>query len=96
MPPIDVIGSGDSATVTATYQSGGKAGGAYTSGSFSVQTPAVVNTAPTTPGTPGLAAGSNTPNAGVFDLTWAASTDAQNDPITYRLEHKNANDESQL
>ena len=82
----------DTATVTATYQSGGKAGGSYTSGSFSIQTPATVNTAPTTPGMPALAAGSNTPNAGVFGLVWTASTDAQNDPITYRLEHKDAND----
>src|SRR5262249_2199810 len=72
--------AGDTATVTASYQSGGKAGGSYTPGTFSVQTPAVVNTAPTTPGAPALAAGSNAPNTGVFGLTWGASTDAQNDP----------------
>jgi hypothetical protein len=50
------------------------------------------NTAPTAPGKPALAAGSNTPNQGVFDLTWAASTDAESNPITYRLEHRDAND----
>jgi hypothetical protein len=55
-------------------------------------TVAVPNTAPTTPGTPTLAAGSTTPNNGVFSLTWSASTDAQGDPITYTLQHKDAND----
>jgi hypothetical protein len=50
------------------------------------------NTAPTTPGTPTLAVGSSTPNNGIFSITWSASTDAQGDPITYTLQHKDAND----
>jgi hypothetical protein len=54
------------------------------------------NTAPTKPGKPELDSGFNTPNQGVFDLTWAASTDDNKpDPpkaVTYRLEHKDAND----
>lgn len=50
------------------------------------------NQPPTVPGAPALAAGSTTPNRGVFTLTWAASTDPQGDPIIYRLEHKDAND----
>jgi hypothetical protein len=52
------------------------------------------NTAPTVPGKPALTAGSLTPNRGAFSLGWTASTDAQGDPITYTLQHKDANDAS--
>jgi len=48
-----------------------------------------VNQAPTTPGTPGA---TSSVNEGQFTLNWTASTDSDNDPITYRLEHKDAND----
>lgn len=48
------------------------------------------NTAPSVPGAPTLAAGSSTPNQGVFTLEWTASTDSQDDPITYELQHKNS------
>ena len=51
------------------------------------------NTAPGTPGAPTLSSGS-APNAGTFDLKWEASTDSEDDPITYRLEHKDADDTS--
>jgi hypothetical protein len=57
--------------------------------SFKTFTP---NTAPTTPGAPALASGSSTPNQGAFTLDWTASTDADNNPVTYTLEHKDAND----
>ena len=46
------------------------------------------------PGTPALATGSATPNNGVFTLTWTASTDTESDPITYTLQHKDADDAS--
>ena len=51
---------------------------------------APANTAPTTPGAPGLAIGSATPNQGVFTLEWTASTDAESNPISYELQHKNS------
>jgi hypothetical protein len=85
--PADATGR-----ITASYASGGKPGGSYAPGFFDIQTPAVVNTAPTVPGKPGLAVGSATPNQGAFGLAWTASTDAESDPITYRLEHRDAND----
>jgi len=52
----------------------------------------LVNAAPSTPGAPVLSSGSATPNNGAFGLTWAASTDAESDPITYTLQHRDAND----
>jgi hypothetical protein len=63
---------------------------------LSIEVVAPSNTAPSTPGKPELASGFNTPNQGVFDLTWTASTDdgKPNPPaaVTYRLEHQDAND----
>jgi hypothetical protein len=53
------------------------------------------NQAPSVPGTPGLASGSNTPNQGTFGLTWTASTDdgkPTGSSVTYTLQHKDAND----
>jgi hypothetical protein len=83
--------AGATATVTASYQSGGASGGTYTSGSFQVKTPAAPpNTAPSKPGKPSASSSLN--NDGVFGLNWAASTDAEGNPISYRLEHKDAND----
>jgi hypothetical protein len=83
--------AGATATVTASYQSGGATGGSYTSGSFQVKTPAAPpNTAPSKPGKPSASSSLN--NDGVFGLNWAASTDAEGNPISYRLEHKDAND----
>jgi hypothetical protein len=83
--------AGATATVTAIYQSGGASGGTYTSGSFQVKTPAAPpNTAPSKPGKPSASSSLN--NDGVFGLNWAASTDAEGNPISYRLEHKDAND----
>jgi hypothetical protein len=52
-------------------------------------TVASANTAPSKPGKP--AASSSLNNDGVFGLNWAASTDAEGNPISYRLEHKDAN-----
>jgi hypothetical protein len=57
-------------------------------------TVAAANTAPTKPGTPS----GTTPNQGAFTLNWGASSDDDKpDPpkaVTYRLEHKDANDAS--
>ena len=50
------------------------------------------NEPPPTPGTPTLASGSSSPNQGVFGLAWDASTDPDEDPVTYQLQHKDAND----
>jgi hypothetical protein len=54
------------------------------------------NTAPNTPGTPMLAAGSVTPNQGGFGLTWTASTDDGNPnppgAVTYELQGKDFDD----
>ena len=47
------------------------------------------NTAPTVPGAPTT---NSNPNQGAFTLDWTASTDAQSNPITYELQHKDAND----
>jgi hypothetical protein len=51
-----------------------------------VDTSAPTNTAPTVPGQPS----GTSPNDGAFTLNWAASTDADDDPITYTLERKNS------
>jgi hypothetical protein len=64
-------------------------GGSATAVTTVVVTPA--NTAPTPPGKPTLSGGSGTPNKGVFSLAWTASTDAENQPITYTLERKASN-----
>jgi hypothetical protein len=67
-----------------------------TSDTLSVTITPPPNTAPSKPGKPALASGFNTPNQGIFDLTWTASTDdgKPNPPaaVTYRLEHQDAND----
>jgi len=52
------------------------------------------NTAPTDPGTPYLSSGLNPNNTGEFTLSWTASTDAEDDSITYLLQHKDFNDAS--
>ncbi len=51
----------------------------------------VWDTAPTTPGVPFLSSG-DTPNTGSFTLGWDASTDVDDDPITYTLQHKAVGD----
>jgi hypothetical protein len=48
-----------------------------------------VNRRPTAPGAP-VAVPS--PNAGVFVLSWTPATDDDDEPLTYTLEHKDAND----
>ncbi len=47
---------------------------------------------PTTPGAPGLAGESSPINHGSFTLTWAPSTDPENDAVTYALEHRDRDD----
>jgi len=73
--------------------SGGKLGDT-TKTSIKVNVVPPSNTKPTKPGTPS----GTTPNKGAFTLNWAASTDDHNpnppDAVTYRLEHKDANDAS--
>jgi hypothetical protein len=74
--------------------SGGKLGDT-TKTSIKVNVVAPANQAPSVPGTPGLASGSNTPNQGTFGLTWTASTDdgkPTGSSVTYTLQHKDAND----
>lgn len=46
---------------------------------------ALENQPPTTPGTPTLGGSSTSPNAGSYQLTWAASTDPDGTPLSYRL-----------
>jgi hypothetical protein len=53
---------------------------------------AASNTAPHDVGTPALAAGSSTPNKGVFGLDWTAATDDEGDTLSYALQHKDSND----
>ncbi len=48
------------------------------------------NTAPSAPGAP---VASSDVNQGAFSLTWDASTDAEDDALTYTLEGKDANDD---
>ena len=55
-------------------------------------TVAVPNQPPTTPGKPGLAAGSSTPNQGAFGLEWTPSTDPDGNLDHYVLQHKDADD----
>ncbi len=50
-----------------------------------------VNRAPTAPGTPTLAAGTS-PTGGFFTLVWSVATDADGDPLTYTLLHRDADD----
>lgn len=77
-----VAGSGENVVCTSGFN-GGNNNHTYTAN--------YGNTAPSTPGTPST--GSN-PNKGVFTLSWTASTDAEGNPITYRLEHKSTSDTS--
>lgn len=49
---------------------------------------APTNNAPTAPGAPGA----TSPTQGGFSLSWAPSTDAENDAVTYTLEGKDADD----
>ena len=51
----------------------------------------VVEGRPTTPGTPGLSSGTS-PNGGAFALAWSASTDPEAVPVTYTLQHQDADD----
>jgi hypothetical protein len=95
---------GSSATISVTNVTGGKT---QTTGQTTIQPAynktdtlivnitAPPNTAPTIPGTPGLASGSSTPNQGGFTLDWAGSTDdgqPAGSSVTYTLQHKDAND----
>lgn len=83
--------AGATATVTASYQSGGASGGTYTSGSFQVKTPAAPpNTAPSKPGKPSASSSLN--NDGVFRLDWTAASDPDNNVDHYALQHKDADD----
>ena len=50
-----------------------------------------LNEPPTTPGTPALSSGTS-PNAGVFALSWAGSIDPEGSPVTYTLQHRDADD----
>ena len=50
------------------------------------------NQPPTDLGRPALSLGSSTPNQGSFSLSWTASVDPDGDPVTYTLQHKEAND----
>ena len=51
----------------------------------------VVEGRPTTPGAPGLSTGTS-PNGGAFALAWSASTDPEAVPVTYTLQHQDADD----
>jgi len=51
-----------------------------------------VDEAPSKPGTPELTSGGNPNGSGSFTLGWAASTDPEGAAVTYRLEHKDADD----
>lgn len=53
-------------------------------------TPELTNTAPGAPGQPSLKSGSSTPNIGAFTLEWSASSDAEEDALTYALERKSS------
>jgi hypothetical protein len=90
--------NGGTAVISATV-SGGRTDGTRlydTSDTLTITITPPPNTAPSKPGMPELASGFNTPNQGIFDLTWTASTDdgKPNPPaaVTYRLEHQDAND----
>ena len=95
---VDANSSGGTAVISATV-SGGRTDGTRlydTSDTLTITITPPPNTAPSKPGKPELASGFNTPNQGIFDLTWTASTDdgKPNPPaaVTYRLEHQDAND----
>lgn len=49
---------------------------------------------PTVPGTPTLTPASSNPNAGIFGLSWPAASDPDGQPLSYRLEHRDADDGS--
>ncbi|HEX5936316.1 MAG TPA: PxKF domain-containing protein [Actinomycetota bacterium] len=66
--------------------------GTTNDGTFTLRVEAPANTAPTTPGDPFVSAGTNPNNSGEFTLSWTASTDAESNPITYTLEHEDADD----
>ena len=51
--------------------------------------PCPTNTAPTAPGAP---VATSTPTQGGFSLSWAPSTDAENDAVSYTLQGKDADD----
>ncbi|MFL5840271.1 MAG: PxKF domain-containing protein [Thermoleophilaceae bacterium] len=76
--------------VEATSVTGDIQGQASTTVTYTMTVAA--NSAPSTPGAPSLASGFLTPNRGVFNLTWAASTDPNGDAVSYTLQHKDAND----
>jgi VCBS repeat-containing protein len=68
------------------------AGGLFFEESFTI-TVNNVNEAPGAPSSgPALAAGSNTPNNGIFKLDWGAASDPDGDTLSYELQHKDAND----
>jgi hypothetical protein len=48
--------------------------------------------APSAPGAPELTAGESPNATGVFTLGWAVATDPDGDPLTYALEHRDADD----
>lgn len=47
---------------------------------------------PTIPGIPALTGGSSNPNTGQFGLAWAPATDPDGQPLSYRLQHRDADD----
>lgn len=48
------------------------------------------NTAPSVPDKPAISEGVSPNNTGMFSLSWAASTDAEGNPITYTVERRNS------
>jgi hypothetical protein len=85
-----------SSVISVSYASGGKTGtqtaSAYGTSDTMTVTVTSPNAAPTVPGTPTLDSLSSTPNQGIFGLTWAASTDPDEDSVTYQLQHQDADD----
>jgi hypothetical protein len=77
-------------TILTADATGGQ--GTTNDASFTLRVAEPANTAPTTPGDPFLSAGDNPNSSGEFTVSWTASTDAESDPITYTLEHKDSDD----
>lgn len=59
---------------------------------FTLRVTTATNTAPSVPGAPAISAGTSPNSTGLFSLSWTASTDAEGNPITYTLEHKDNDD----
>lgn len=66
-----------------------------TTSSAGVAIASPLNTAPTAPGVPAVSTGTNLTNTGAFTLSWAASTDQENNPLTYTVEGKSSATDAQ-